>query len=322
MRHTVGTTTTNYVWDVAAGLPVVLQDGDNTYVYGLDLISATDSLDDQVYFLYDGLGSVTDETDEAGDVVASYSYDVFGAIRSESGSSENYWQFTGEQIDADSGLQYLRARHYDPETGRFLGRDPLGIGNRYSYVSNNPTNLVDPYGLFGCDIWVTNPCDWPGDAWNWIGDRANDVNAAIDHLIQNPWGLILGNEFNQALAVLISGFSDCGDRREKEGGIVVYENCGGLAGLISCDLFGGDTFTLGSFIFDCGNIQPDVLKHELAHVQEYDVLGKNFLGLYFANALGAYVGCVAAGADDPTECAGEWNALEQIADFMAGTDRY
>jgi hypothetical protein len=34
--------TTNYTWDVAAGLPVVLQDDDNTYVYGLDLISATD----------------------------------------------------------------------------------------------------------------------------------------------------------------------------------------------------------------------------------------------------------------------------------------
>lgn len=43
MSHTVGMTTTNYVWDVSAGLPVVLQDGENTYVYGLDLISATDS---------------------------------------------------------------------------------------------------------------------------------------------------------------------------------------------------------------------------------------------------------------------------------------
>jgi hypothetical protein len=39
MSSTVGANTTSYVWDVAAGLPVVLQDGTNTYVYGLGLIS-------------------------------------------------------------------------------------------------------------------------------------------------------------------------------------------------------------------------------------------------------------------------------------------
>ncbi len=44
MSHTANSVTTSYTWDVAAGLPVVLQDshGDN-YVYGLDLISRTDS---------------------------------------------------------------------------------------------------------------------------------------------------------------------------------------------------------------------------------------------------------------------------------------
>jgi hypothetical protein len=60
--------------------------------------------------LYDGLGSVTDLTDENGDVVDAYTYDVFGAIRTQSGSSNNYWLFTGEQRDSDSDLYYLRAR--------------------------------------------------------------------------------------------------------------------------------------------------------------------------------------------------------------------
>ncbi len=41
-----------------------------------------------------------------------------------SGPSTN-WQFTGEQRDADSSLYYLRARYYDPATGRFLSRDPI-----------------------------------------------------------------------------------------------------------------------------------------------------------------------------------------------------
>ncbi len=48
-----------------------------------------------------------------------------------------------------SELYFLRARYYDPETGRFLGQDPLSAVNLYAYVGNNPTNLIDPYGLFG-----------------------------------------------------------------------------------------------------------------------------------------------------------------------------
>ncbi|MDO8616277.1 MAG: RHS repeat-associated core domain-containing protein [Dehalococcoidia bacterium] len=84
----------------------------------------------------------------------TYSYDVFGAVRSHGGSSTNYWQFAGEQTDSPSGLQYLRARYYDPATGRFMTRDPLPgsllstqTQNRYAYVENNPVNRVDPTGL-------------------------------------------------------------------------------------------------------------------------------------------------------------------------------
>ncbi len=43
-------------------------------------------------------------TDDEGDVTATYTYDVFGAIRSETGSSDNYWLFTCEQFDSDHGL--------------------------------------------------------------------------------------------------------------------------------------------------------------------------------------------------------------------------
>jgi RHS repeat-associated protein len=70
------------------------------------------------------------------------------------GSSGQPFGYTGEQRDGESGLVYLRARMYDPTIGRFLQRDPYpgGIGaplslNRYSYVQNNPVNLIDPSGL-------------------------------------------------------------------------------------------------------------------------------------------------------------------------------
>jgi hypothetical protein len=89
-------------------MTVVLQDGTNTYVYGLDLISATDGAGAQTYFTYDGLGSTTDLTNGAGAVTGQYTYDVFGAVRSQTGGGSNYWQFTGEQKDGDSGLAHLR----------------------------------------------------------------------------------------------------------------------------------------------------------------------------------------------------------------------
>ena len=66
--------------------------------------------------------------DASGTVLNSYNYDVFGAIRSSSGSTANAFTFTGEQTDATTGLEYLRARYYDSAAGRFLSRDPLGGG--------------------------------------------------------------------------------------------------------------------------------------------------------------------------------------------------
>ncbi len=90
-------------------------------------------------------------TDGTGATISSYTYDAFGATLT--GPSGNAWQFTGEQRDGDSGLYYLRARYYDPGTGRFLTRDPVSgfadspaSQNRYPYALGNPVNRVDPSG--------------------------------------------------------------------------------------------------------------------------------------------------------------------------------
>ncbi|MEM9012613.1 MAG: colicin E5-related ribonuclease [Pseudomonadota bacterium] len=63
--------------------------------------------------------------------------------------------FIGETYDAAAGLQYLNARYYDPELGRFIQPDwwdPTidGVGtNRYAYSFNDPINKSDPNGHLG-----------------------------------------------------------------------------------------------------------------------------------------------------------------------------
>ena len=93
------------------------------------------------------LGSNIVLTDDNQNVLARYEYDVFGAIRSETGTSDNTRKFTGKEFDADSNLYYYGARYYDPYIGRFTQRDPIGDGvNWYAYTYNNPLKFVDPTG--------------------------------------------------------------------------------------------------------------------------------------------------------------------------------
>ncbi len=214
MSHTVSGQATNYTWDIAARLPVVLQDGTNTYVYGLDLISATDASGAQTYSTYDGLGSTTDLTDAAGFVTDTYSYDAFGAIRSQTGGSSNYWLFTGEQRDSDSGLYFLRARYYDPSTGRLLSRDPFkgasGVPNTqhpYMYALASPVNFTDPSGL--CIVICPRDLPSPGDVLDEAGDVAGDVldeaGDVVDEVLDPAFDFLTDPETLIAIGQAIGG---------------------------------------------------------------------------------------------------------------------
>jgi RHS repeat-associated protein len=107
------------------------------------------------YFHYDNLGSVTNLTSSSGTPQWTYHYEPFGATRTEGrddpGAPQNSLKFTGELLDP-TGLYYLRARQYDPSSGRFLHPDPAespttGPGiSLYAYADNRPTVFVDPSG--------------------------------------------------------------------------------------------------------------------------------------------------------------------------------
>ena len=56
----------------------------------------------------------------------------------------------GTPTSAGGGYVYMRNRWYDPQTGRFLSQDPIGLAggvNLYAYAGNNPTSFSDPFGL-------------------------------------------------------------------------------------------------------------------------------------------------------------------------------
>ena len=131
-----------------------------TYTYGLQRISQNlsptvsgNSTWTPSFYGYDGFGTVRQLTNTAGEVTDSYEYDAFGNSFTKTGSTPNNYLYRGEQYDSDLGLYYLRARYYNPATGRFLSRDPENGHikdpaslHKYLYANGDPVNRIDPFG--------------------------------------------------------------------------------------------------------------------------------------------------------------------------------
>jgi RHS repeat-associated protein len=147
-----------HVYDVAGPLPVLLHDGRRKYVWGpagagLGLAYTVDGNGPAEVYHPDGLGSVRAITHLNGNVSVSYRTDAFGVPMQNQGTHNQPFQFGGEERDKESGLIYLRARYYDPTTGRFMSSDPVRGGaampltlNPFAYSRNDPVNRTDPGG--------------------------------------------------------------------------------------------------------------------------------------------------------------------------------
>jgi len=164
VSKTVGNVTTKYLVedDVnPTGLPQVFEESVNgvvlrTYTYGLQRISENQVINNAwttSFYGYDGFGSVRQLTNLSGTITDTYNYDAFGNLLSSPGPTPNNYLYRGEQYDPDLGLYYLRARYYNPQTGRFLSRDPEdgkavdpASLHKYLYAGGNPVNRIDPSG--------------------------------------------------------------------------------------------------------------------------------------------------------------------------------
>lgn len=111
---------------------------------------------DKRYYLRDHLGSVTGVVNASGTMVVEYGYGLWGDRTVLSGTGSSDRGFTGHFTHARSGLVLAPYRAYDPETARWLSRDPIeeaGGINLYGYVANNPINWTDSTGL-AIDVFV------------------------------------------------------------------------------------------------------------------------------------------------------------------------
>jgi len=145
------------------------------YSYGTGLLARTDASGDVAYYTYDAGGNTQQLVTVTGEVANSYTYTPFGETLIKAETIPNSFQFVGQYgvMAEGNGLNYMQARYYDPEAGRFTSVDPLGYSgdnvNLYRYVTNNPISLIDPTGLswwshfwcgftcgieeFTCELW-------------------------------------------------------------------------------------------------------------------------------------------------------------------------
>jgi RHS repeat-associated protein len=132
------------------------------------------------YLTEDNLGSPRVVTDKDGRVVSRHDYAPFGedlgeklpASRTAEYKQDSVrQQFTGQEHDRDSGLDYFNARYYSSTQGRFTSIDPLAASgqagnpqswNRYAYVLNNPLKFIDSTGMVPVQADSTKAKNGPG----------------------------------------------------------------------------------------------------------------------------------------------------------------
>ncbi|MBP7825196.1 MAG: RHS repeat-associated core domain-containing protein [Verrucomicrobia bacterium] len=119
---------------------------------------------------YDGNGNITALVKASdGTLAAQYTYGPFGELLRATGpmAKANPFRFSTKYTDNETDLIYYGYRYYDPSTGRWPNRDPIGEQgsddpleddrdlNLYGFVNNDPLNAIDRLGLLsfssGCD---------------------------------------------------------------------------------------------------------------------------------------------------------------------------
>jgi RHS repeat-associated protein len=160
VRKTTGGATTGFVWD---GDDLALElDGAGalvraySYYPGVDQPHSVTHQGGAIHRYAPELPGHVAGLVGAGNTVANtYTYTPFGEPLTTNEQVPQPLRYMSREYDAETGLYYVRARYYDPQQGRFVSEDPIGLAggiNPYAYVSNDPVNATDPFGLAECTV--------------------------------------------------------------------------------------------------------------------------------------------------------------------------
>ena len=153
------------------------------------------------HFVYDANGNVSEVLDSAGSIAAHYEYSPFGEVVRSSGSyaDANPFRFSTKYWDDETGLYFYGYRHYDPATGRWLNRDPIGeLGglNLYAFVKNRPLNVLDFLGLDS----ITLMDEQGAGGFGHTGKLVGNDNSGWDYYSYGPdesassWDMLKGDD--------------------------------------------------------------------------------------------------------------------------------
>ncbi|HEX4747528.1 MAG TPA: RHS repeat-associated core domain-containing protein [Gaiellaceae bacterium] len=154
-RTVSGGAATALLWDPLTPLARLLQVGSERIVYGLGPLYGEKADGTSHSFARDGSKSVRAEVGSTGAVTKSFRYTAYGELQAVSpGAATPTFLGYNSQLRDGSGLLYLRARWYEPASGRFLTRDPLhgsaaspATLNAFGYGGGNPITQSDPSGM-------------------------------------------------------------------------------------------------------------------------------------------------------------------------------
>ena len=219
---------TQYINDVTTQNTQVLMEYSNesgitAYSYGNERLSY--EVNGETYrYNYDGRGSVTNLLDNNNTSVVQYNYKPFGETTKsgiKADELENTYQYNAESTDAITGLQYLRARYYDSEAGRFTSKDtylgditdPL-TRNLYLYTNNDPVNYVDPSRHFLSKLigYV-----------NATVQSVKDIGQGIVNFVKNPSYDNFVNQVKNTTSKIISNYSSVNETEKKRKDERTYE---------------------------------------------------------------------------------------------------
>ena len=162
-----------YLWSGLTQLLAVYDGSDNLvmrFEYADGRVPNVMTKGGQTYYLtYDQVGSLRAVANSTGSVVKRIDYDSFGNIIADSAPTFVVpFGFAGGLHDRDVDLVHFGFRDYDPATGRWTAKDPIGFAggdvDLYGYVESDPINFVDPYGLY----WLKDLSDFSSGFGDYI----------------------------------------------------------------------------------------------------------------------------------------------------------